>query len=205
MDIDQEKLARTSTGQLGLLVSVRDSREALVVEQAGVDVLDVKEPRNGPLGKSEDKVIAEILSSVRSSTIVSIALGDIDDCERYLKSNSIPEGVRLAKCGLALSIHSDWRNRISKVWESIRESCDPVAVAYSDFEQCDAPQPIDIVKLAGQQGVKFLLLDTYLKNGTSSLDLLNEDDSIFLFMCVENVGRDDTVLVHDLRRSPRSL
>ena len=47
-----------------LLVSVRDTAEARCVLQSGADILDVKEPTNGPLGMASIETISEIARSV---------------------------------------------------------------------------------------------------------------------------------------------
>ena len=44
-----------------LLVSVRDALEARVAMGAGVDLIDVKEPRRGSLGRASNSVVAAVL------------------------------------------------------------------------------------------------------------------------------------------------
>ena len=47
-----------------LLVSVRDAAEARLAVEAGVDLIDVKEPSAGPLGAAAAETLAEIAAAV---------------------------------------------------------------------------------------------------------------------------------------------
>src|SRR5262245_1743855 len=52
--------ARQPHAAAGLLVSVRSVAEAMVALGAGVDLLDVKEPSRGALGRADWHVIADV-------------------------------------------------------------------------------------------------------------------------------------------------
>lgn len=76
----------TSNRRPKLLVSVRNLEEAQVVLDVGCDILDFKEPNNGPLGRVDRSVLVRALGWVFDQKIdstrgqeplhVSIALGD---------------------------------------------------------------------------------------------------------------------------------
>lgn len=156
----------------GLLISVRNVDEARIVDQAGVDILDIKEPRNGALGKADDLEISMIIDAIDTHTVVSGAFGEVEACEAYLRSHSIPARLDFAKCGLAGSEHSGWQDRILAIWSRFRQTCRPVAVAYADHSTAQAPPPEEILELAIAENLQYFLIDTYAKVNTNSLTTL---------------------------------
>ena len=59
-----------------LLISVRSAEEATVALAGGADLIDVKEPSNGPLGVAHHEVLAAVLAVVNEAVPVSAALGE---------------------------------------------------------------------------------------------------------------------------------
>src|SRR5262245_46480914 len=82
----------------GLLVSVRSVAEARIALEAGVDLLDVKEPNRGPLGRADWQVIADVARCMAGRVPMSAALGELRDGATWA---GLPEGVAFAKLGLA--------------------------------------------------------------------------------------------------------
>ena len=84
-----------------LLVSVRTPDEAVAAVDGRADIIDVKEPTKGSLGRPSDAIVAAIGASVTDRP-VSIALGELADW-RGSDAPDLPafEGVRWAKIGLA--------------------------------------------------------------------------------------------------------
>ena len=62
-----------------LLVSVRSKVEALAALAGGATIIDVKEPRNGPLGRALFDVWREVCEVVPQPIPVSVALGELND------------------------------------------------------------------------------------------------------------------------------
>ncbi|MEC9092659.1 MAG: (5-formylfuran-3-yl)methyl phosphate synthase [Planctomycetota bacterium] len=155
---------------LRLLVSVRNLQEALMAHRVGVDILDVKEPTVGALGKADNLEIAKIIKAINGLTPVSAALGEIEECESFFGTGDLPEGLSFAKCGLAGSIHTNWRNRIDWIWKRIKQSCQPVAVGYADWKVAQSPCPEDILQHAMESRIGYFLLDTYAKDGKRCFD-----------------------------------
>ena len=60
-----------------LLVSVRDASEAEAALAGGADIIDAKEPLNGPLGPVAPDTLAAITAAVAGKTPISVALGDV--------------------------------------------------------------------------------------------------------------------------------
>ena len=74
-----------------LLVSVRDADEAALALTAGVDLIDVKEPRAGSLGAASPAVVRAVLDRVAGRVPVSAALGELSD---WSSDDRKPDGTR---------------------------------------------------------------------------------------------------------------
>ncbi len=147
----------------GLLVSVRNAREARIACLAGADLIDVKEPANGALGAAAIETIREVVEAVGGRVPVSAALGELLD-ESALGSNLPKSGVSYAKFGLAGCDHvRDWRERWSTALGRLPPAVQPVAVAYADWRQACAPRPAAVLAQARSNGCKAVLIDTFDK------------------------------------------
>ena len=173
-----------------LLVSVRSASEAVAALNGGADIIDVKDPDRGPLGRADWSAIAEIVRTVaqhRPGVVVSAALGELTD---WMKDVPYPEmefrQPELLKLGLAGALPGMSENSWRRSWEWVRgrieqllqiDIANPsswVAVAYADFEQCGAPAPVDVLREGHRAGCSVLLLDTYRKDDSSLLDRIPE-------------------------------
>jgi uncharacterized protein (UPF0264 family) len=140
-----------------LLVSVRSVAEALAALEGGADLIDVKEPDNGALGRATDAVISDVLAAVGGRSRVSAALGElIEDHD-----GSVPAMLTFAKWGLAgYGTSPGWRQRLEA-----RRGHGPeiVAVAYADWQCARAPSIDDVFAFAAARPGSVLLLDTHCK------------------------------------------
>jgi uncharacterized protein (UPF0264 family) len=174
-------LKRTRPDQpLRLLVSVRDAEEAGVALSAGVDVIDVKEPARGALGRADDDTLGQIAEAVRGRTLLSFAAGEaIDSADDAALGGDFVRGdhagYSLFKYGPAgLGRRDDWREILIRVWRSTKGAASPIAVAYVDYAAADAPAPEEIVQLAIDRGCAGILFDTYGKAPRLGLTALFE-------------------------------
>src|SRR5487761_1630141 len=95
-----------------LLVSVRSPQEACLAAEAGVDLIDLKEPRQGSLGCVGLGVARRICDGFAGSRPQSMALGELADwCgDDWKRCAAIPAGIVFAKIGLARCARSpSWR------------------------------------------------------------------------------------------------
>jgi uncharacterized protein (UPF0264 family) len=141
-----------------LLVSVRTVEEAIVARDAGADIIDVKEPRNGPLGSAGVAVVRAVLEAVGPGVPVSAAWGELG--EHLPESVAVP-GLSFAKVGLADP--ADWLPR----WLAWRAGLQTpaVLVAYVDLPHRDA-----ILAAAADLRPAALLFDTCSKSAGGLLD-----------------------------------
>jgi uncharacterized protein (UPF0264 family) len=150
----------TSTG---LLVSVRSVAEAAAALEGGADVIDVKEPRHGALGRAPAEVTADILRLIAGRCPVSAALGELAE----LREPGVVPGLSFVKCGLAhLGRGTGWQRRLRDLRARVAQQPQPpavVTVAYADWERARAPSWLDVAEYALRQPGSVLLIDTFDK------------------------------------------
>jgi len=156
-----------------LLVSVRSIEEADEALAGGAQVIDVKEPSAGPLGKAPDSVCRAILWLVAGRRPVSAAMGEMVDAE--LPSAACR--LQFVKWGLA-----NWapckRRRANAVELSAALSlrhphCTPVFVAYADHAAANSPPVKEVAQWCIRERMPVLMIDTFSKTGKTLLDWLS--------------------------------
>ena len=156
-----------------LLVSVRNAVEAAAALAGGADIIDAKEPLNGPLGAVPADVLHEIVAAVGGAAPVSAALGDVheDDVVGHARS-ARQAGVTFVKVGFAWSRRR--RGLIDDVLRLARSIDDAplVLVPYADFDVADAPAPAELLAVADHVTLAGILLDTYDKDGPGLTSLM---------------------------------
>jgi hypothetical protein len=152
-----------------LLVSVRTLDEALLAAAAGVDLIDVKEPARGPLGRAAADIRLAIGHRLGKQHSLSAACGELLDLQQTETGSddlAAWDGYRFAKIGLAgcaegTRWHEKWR-----AWRSmLPTTVEPVLVCYADGERCDAPCFEDLLDFAVEAKLRTLLFDTWDKRG----------------------------------------
>jgi uncharacterized protein (UPF0264 family) len=154
-----------------LLVSVRDAAEAEAAVLGGADLIDVKEPANGPLGRADAAVTAAVVRAVARWVPVSAALGELRDCPLVRVTEELPPEVDYVKWGLAGLLPARWGHYLSGA-KAFVPPWKAVAVAYADWMAAESPRPADVAAFAGDFNFPAFLLDTYQKDGTTLLDWL---------------------------------
>jgi uncharacterized protein (UPF0264 family) len=163
-----------------LLVSVRSAVEAEEALAGGADLIDVKEPAHGSLGRACDRTILEVVETVAGRRPVSAALGELLDAP----GDGLPplEHLAFVKWGLAGYGERDserWSHRLDQARASLPpkdSGCRLVTVAYADWHRARAPLPAAVADYAVRHGVGAFLLDTRHKDGTTLLDWLPMDE-----------------------------
>lgn len=172
-----------------LLISVRSAEEATVALAGGADLIDVKEPSNGPLGVAHHEVLAAVLAVVNGAVPVSAALGEwtpnaLNEAHWHLQ---LP--VQFLKWGLAGYGNSPgWGEDLLETRRQIRTGTEVVLVAYADWEKAKSPAPAEIVKFARRFRYKAVLFDTFNKDGSSLLDSLPLADLTELMASLKKSG-----------------
>lgn len=154
--------ATQAKSKTGLLVSVRSMAELATIADLGVDVIDFKEPRLGPLAAADPAIWASAAESVSLEQELSAALGECDQAIGL--ASQVPARFNYAKAGPA-GVEST--ERLAGYWRQLRqrlpESVELVAVAYADHDIANCPDPESIFATAEACGIKTWLLDTFGK------------------------------------------
>ena len=160
-----------------LVISVRGAEEAGVALAAGADLIDVKEPRKGPLGRAERATIEQVIRRVDGRVPVSAALGELidwpirSDREQHARCDPLPGGLTWAKFGMAGCANAgDWEGRWQGALRQLPAGVNPVAVIYADDRAAGAPRPRDILETGVRFGCRAVLVDTFDKSGGGLLD-----------------------------------
>lgn len=182
-------VARSEPWSSRLLVSVRDIGELQAAYEAQVDVIDLKEPRDGPLAPVDPELwglAVRVISGHRISTeenrnfsqsdgpsgpLLSAALGERDQAAGV--AASVPPAFAFAKvgpsgCDQMMSLHTLW----SEIGVLLPKQVELVAVAYADSDEASCLPPESVFRAAADVGIRRVLIDTFTKNGESTLDRL---------------------------------
>jgi uncharacterized protein (UPF0264 family) len=148
-----------------LLVSVRSVEEARAALSGGAHIIDVKEPARGPLGRADVKVWHAVRQAVPAIVPVSVALGELVECERQtLPGPGAWSGIAWRKLGLATI--GDGPNTLDRWGTLIRvwaQGPPWIAVAYLDAERAGAPQVEAVIDSSIALGCAGVLFDTWDK------------------------------------------
>ncbi|MEZ0232825.1 MAG: (5-formylfuran-3-yl)methyl phosphate synthase [Methylophilaceae bacterium] len=151
-----------------LLASVKDKHEALMVLNAGVDIIDLKNPDQGALGALRYEDIAEIVALVNGAGITSATIGDLPMVPELIvqaMQSTAETGVDIVKVGFFPSARS--LECIEAISALNQNGMKVVAVLFADRHPDFGL--LDHFKHAGFFGV---MLDTAGKDGRHLLDHL---------------------------------
>ncbi len=145
-----------------LLISVRNTEETATALAGGAEIIDIKEPAQGPLGRADHATIEQIIQHVDGCVPVSAAMGELAEQTGPAPSKNLT----WTKLGLSHA-PTDWRDQLAKRFVDPAKA---VAVAYADGELVGAPSPAEVLAWAIDFGTAAILLDTAVKNGSCLWD-----------------------------------
>ena len=164
-----------------LLVSVTDADEARVAAEAGVDIVDVKNPAEGSLGAPGPGVIRRVREVVPPERPVSAAIGDLPNLPgtaALAALGAARSGAAYVKVGLWGTFATD---EAVAVLRAVRDAVDGeaavIAASYADAERVPGRPlpPGDVVEAARRAGVGGCLLDTAVKDGRGLFEWLTPE------------------------------
>ena len=159
---------RTRTG---LLVSVRSAEEAALALDAGADLIDVKDPTNGPLGMAHHEAVAAVVEAVGGEVPVSAALGEWSPDVLTAAHWHLELPLTYVKWGLAgYKGGPAWGEELLETRRQVPAGVEVVAVAYADWEKAHSVPPAEVAKFAKRFRYRAFLLDTFAKDGKTLLD-----------------------------------
>ncbi|MCA9092554.1 MAG: (5-formylfuran-3-yl)methyl phosphate synthase [Planctomycetaceae bacterium] len=156
-----------------LLVSVRNEVEAAKALSGGCDILDIKEPDRGSLGRSAPEIMEKIVQLTSNRVPVSAALGEFTDLFSHECIPSPRSGLSYIKAGTAgLRNVPNWQSKL----RSMNLGSRWVAVIYADHADLAAPDPRELYDLACELGSAGILIDTCNKHGGRLVDRMTQNE-----------------------------
>ena len=147
----------------GMLASVSNLDEALLVEDLGVDVVDLKQPARGALGALDLGSVAAIVAALRPQTVVSATVGDLPMQPDWVFDAVVAmaaTGVDYVKIGFFPG--GDWRGCVERL-SALTGKQRLIAVLFADTRP-----DLSVVAALADAGFSGVMLDT-MNKGAGSL------------------------------------
>lgn len=155
-----------------LLVSPKNVEEGKKLSSMNVDIVDVKNPREGSLGANYPWVISKIREEVSNEIPVSAAIGDfphLPGSASLAALGASKAGANIIKVGLMGSKTKDEANFLmKKVKNALNEgkkSPKVVVCAYGDFKRANTINPSNLIEIGKISKANYIMMDTAIKGG----------------------------------------
>ncbi len=159
-----------------------DPAEVAAALEGGADIVDVKDPREGALGAATPGVLRAIRARVAAPAELSAALGDAPHLPGTLALAAYGAalcGAEYVKVGLLGSNQPDTAREMLVAVRCAALAANPavrvVAVGYADAARVGALPIERLPAVAHDAGIHGVLVDTLVKDGTSSFRAAGED------------------------------
>jgi uncharacterized protein (UPF0264 family) len=163
-----------------VLISPVDEQEALEAIRGGADIIDVKNPKEGPLGASFPWTIKRIREITPKNVEVSCTLGDLPNLPGSVTlaaTGAASLGVNYVKVSLlAVRTQADatfLMQNVVKAVKSLDKSIKVVVAGFADAKRVKSVDPLLIPKIASAAECDFAMVDTAVKDGKTLFDFLN--------------------------------
>jgi (5-formylfuran-3-yl)methyl phosphate synthase len=155
-----------------LLISVQSANEVEDAILGGADLIDIKAPQRGSLGRADLSVLIQVCKQVDDRLPISAAMGEWSETSTDDWQKLAPLGIRYLKWGL-----SNQSKIPSELIEQKKSTSSKVVLCgYADWERAKSPSPQDLVQRAKEYHFEVMLFDTWKKDGTTLLDWLKGDE-----------------------------
>lgn len=149
--------------------------------QGGCNILDLKEPLNGPLAMVDEvtlHAISDFFARQPAPVPLSMALGELIEWQGKSSSLLIPKEITYLKMGLSHIADNpnwitDWLNLRAQIETTNKKKFQWIAVAYADWQQANSVSPEEVLAAAISSQCSGLLIDTFSKRGKGLLDCLS--------------------------------
>jgi len=155
----------------GMLASVNSIAEALLVLNAEVDIIDLKQPERGALGALDTDLVRQIVAEIAGRCPVSATVGDLP-MQPDIVFNAVramaDTGVDYVKIGFFPD--GDWCATVEKLAELTPQAA-LIAVLFAD-----AQPDFTIISALQQAGFAGVMLDTMNKHKGSLTQVMTHAD-----------------------------
>lgn len=162
----------------GLLVSASCREEWELAIRAEVDWIDLKNPLRGPLGRPDFEVSSQFVEQMktRSNRPWSIAGGELSAWSHEVDGEfcRLLGGQGYIKWALAgCRKDANWQEKLKTCLEPLPSTQQAILVHYADYRECNAPDWDSVLEVAREHQMRYVLIDTALKDGRGLLDHLS--------------------------------
>ncbi|MFB3888237.1 MAG: (5-formylfuran-3-yl)methyl phosphate synthase [Candidatus Bathyarchaeia archaeon] len=166
-----------------LLISPVDKQEAIEAVAGGADIIDVKNPEEGPLGASFPWVINAIREVTPKDVEMSCTLGDVPNLPGTATLAALGAaslGVNYVKVGFGrLKTEAHAVNLMRSIVRAVKDqdsSINVVATGYADADRVGSVHPSLISRIGVAAECDFAMLDTAVKDGKTLIDFMNAEE-----------------------------
>lgn len=178
-----------------LLISPKNTEEAREAISGGADIIDVKNPVEGPLGANFPWVIKEIRELLPVDRQLSCTLGEAPNLPGSISLaayGAASLGVHFIKVGLyglrkVTEVVSLLEN-VNRAAKECNSKIKIVAAGYADHMRANTIPPLLIPEAAFKAKVDYAMLDTAVKDGKNLFDFLSESQLKQFVDCAHDFG-----------------
>lgn len=164
-----------------LLISPKNEKEAVEAVAGGADLIDVKNPNEGPLGASFPWIIQRIRQSTPANIEVSCTVGEAPNLPGSMALASLgaaATGVNYIKAGLnGLTTAEDAVHLMRSIVRAAKEynpQVKVVVVGYADASRTITVDALLVPKIAYEAKADIAMLDTAVKDGKNLFTFLTK-------------------------------
>lgn len=171
--------------QMQVLGSPISLAEAKVLYEGGIDVIDVKNVKEGSLGASFPWIIREIVEAFppRPGLRYSATLGDLPykpGTAALAALGAAASGVDYVKAGLH-GVHTyaeakAMMQAVVRACKGYRPAITVVAAGYADYRRFGGLSTGELVAAARDAGADLVMVDTAIKDGSTLFDALSVEE-----------------------------
>jgi hypothetical protein len=166
---------------LKLLISPKNETEALEAIAGGADIIDVKNPKEGPLGANFPWVIKRVRQIAPANIEVSCTIGEAPNLPGSMALAALGAatiGVNYVKAGLyglkTLEEAAYMMQSVAKAAKDYNPSIKVVASGYADAFRVSTVDPLLVPKIAHDAQADIAMIDTAIKDGKSIFTFLTK-------------------------------
>lgn len=177
-----------------LMISVINKQEALIAQQAGANLIDIKNPKEGSLGAQSPAMIRDIVAALESGIEVSATLGDVPflPCTIAQAAYAVASfGVTYVKVGLRGCMSMAQARAMSvEIMAAISpfKGVNMVVAGYADYREQHTLSPFELVRAATGTGAAGILIDTLSKDGRNLFDFMTKPELAALVSAAHDAG-----------------
>lgn len=177
-----------------LLVSPISVEEANICKFGGVDIIDVKNTKEGSLGANFPWIIKAV-KEIAGFIPVSATIGDFNyksGTASLAALGAVVSGAEYIKVGLYdIQTREQALDMLTNIVRSVKDydnNKKVVASGYSDYKRIHSISPLDIPAIGRHANVDVVMMDTGIKDGRSTFEFLSELELTDFVTNARNLG-----------------